>query len=123
MLLLCIDDDPEDVELFRDAIKIIDKSFTCVAASNGVEGLAILNETIPDRIFLDMNMPLMDGKETLRTIRGDQRFDSVPIYILSTSNNRREAELCRTLGANRWFVKPDTFQELVKRLKTVFEEG
>jgi len=122
MLLLCIDDDPEDIELFREAVKIIDGSFTCVGASNGLEGLDILSKTIPDYIFLDMNMPVMDGKETLRIIRRDERFDSVPVFMLSTSSDKKEAESCRRLGAKQWLVKPGSFPELIARLKSVFDE-
>lgn len=122
MILLCIDDDPEDIELFRDAVEMIDSSYTCVAASNGLEGLNILQKTIPDYIFLDMNMPVMDGKETLRVIRDDERFNSVPVYMLSTSNDFKEAESCRRLGAKRWLVKPGSFAELISKLRSVFDE-
>jgi CheY-like chemotaxis protein len=122
MTLLCIDDDPEDIELFREAVRMIDDSFTCVEASNGLEGLDILRKTIPDYIFLDMNMPIMDGKETLRVIRGDERLDSVPVYMLSTSSDFKEAESCRRLGAKKWLVKPGSFQELISRLRSVLDE-
>lgn len=117
MTLLCIDDDPEDIELFQEAIKIIDRSTTCVIAMNGKEGLAILNKTIPDYIFLDINMPVMDGKETLRLIRKDKRLESVPVVVLSTSNDRREKQACRDLGANYCFTKPGSFTQLIEELR------
>ncbi len=118
MTLLCIDDDPEDVEMFQDAVRLIDPGYTCVVANNGREGLGILATTLPDYIFLDINMPVMDGKETLRNIRQDQRFDSVPVCILSTSTSKSEADLCRILGATNCLVKPNTFEELVWGLRT-----
>lgn len=117
MLLLCIDDDPEDVELFQEAIKIIDDSTTCVIAMNGLEGIDILNRTIPDYIFLDINMPVMDGKETLKRIRKDKRLESVPVVILSTSNDKKEVQACRDLGADHWFTKPGSFNQLVEELR------
>jgi len=122
MLLLCIDDDPEDIELFRDAINIIDDSIICIGANSGEEGLNILGKTIPDYIFLDMNMPSMDGKELLRVIRGDERFDSVPVYMLSTSSDKKEAESCCVLGARKWLIKPASFQELIAKLRLVLNE-
>ena len=121
MILLCVDDDPEDIELFVDAIKVINGSYTCMIAVNGSEALKKLAITVPDYIFLDINMPVMDGKETLERIRRDQRLQAVPVLILSTSNDSKEAELCRRLGANEWLVKPNSFWELVRRLKTVFD--
>jgi len=119
MILLCIDDDQEDMELFQEAVSIIDKSSVCVFASNGREGLDILRNTIPDCIFLDINMPIMDGKETLMKIRRDRRFRSVPVFILSTTHDKFEVELCHALGANPFFVKPGSFSELVDCIRSV----
>lgn len=123
MVLLCIDDDPEDIELFVDAVKMIDGDHSCITATNGNEALSTLAKVVPDVIFLDMNMPGMNGKETLERIRNDERLLSVPIYILSTSNDLKEVEACYKLGATKWLVKPSSFIELIKRLKTVFNEG
>ena len=122
MTLLCIDDDPDDRDLFQEALKVIDHTSVCVAASNGREGLFILNNVLPDCIFLDLNMPGMDGMETLRHIRKDKRFQSVPVYILSTSNNRYELEICKTLGATNWLVKPDSFTELISEIRAVIQK-
>ena len=119
MILLVVDDDPEDIELFVDAVKRIDENFTCVIAVDGSEALQKLASITPDFIFLDINMPVMDGKEALIHIRHDRRFRSVPIFILSTSNDSKEAEVCRKLGATRWLVKPSSFDELVEKLKAV----
>lgn len=119
MVLLCVDDDPEDIELFIDAVKMIDRTYTCLVAINGSEALMKLAHTIPDYIFLDINMPVMDGKETLQKIRSDDRLRSVPVFILSTSNDWKEAEVCRKLGATKWIVKPSSFGDLVVRLRTV----
>lgn len=121
MILLCIDDDLEDVELFQEAVSMIDASSVCVFANNGKEGLDILRNTIPDCIFLDINMPVMDGKETLMNIRRDRRFRSVPVYILSTTHDQYEIELCRAMGANQFIVKPGSFSELVASIRTAIE--
>lgn len=121
MVLLCIDDDPEDIELFQEAVNIIDKSSVCVFATNGREGLDILRNTIPDCIFLDINMPVMDGKETLMNIRRDRRFKAVPVFILSTTHDKYEVELCRALGANQFLVKPGSFSELVSNIRSALE--
>ncbi len=122
MTLLYVDDDLEDIEIFHEAIKEIDEKAVCVTARNGRQGLDVLSTIVPDCIFLDINMPLMDGKETLRNIRRDKRFQSVPVFILSTSGNRDEMELCELLGATAFLTKPDNFGELVNRLKSVINK-
>jgi CheY-like chemotaxis protein len=123
VVLLCVDDDPDDVELFKDAVKIINHNWTCVAAFNGDEALKMLRTFTPDYIFLDINMPVMDGKETLRNLRIDRRLKTVPIHILSTSDSKAEIEICRVLGATSFLVKPNSFEGLVSSLRTVFERG
>ena len=105
--------------MFQEAVKLIDDGYAIIVAYDGKEGVQLLEEIVPDYIFLDMNMPIMNGKETLRRIRNDERFQAIPICILSTSNDRQEFEYCRALGASQWIVKPDSFQELVRRLKSV----
>ncbi|HEX8061385.1 MAG TPA: response regulator [Cyclobacteriaceae bacterium] len=119
MVLFCIDDDPEDIELFIDAVRVIDRSYTCLTAVDGYEALRKLAIMVPDYIFLDINMPGMNGRETLEHIRRDDRLNEVPIYILSTSKDLREAASCLQLGATKWIVKPSTFGELVNGLKDV----
>jgi CheY-like chemotaxis protein len=119
MILLCIDDDPEDIELFQDAVRTIDKRHVCVAAGNGCEALKLLSLLMPDYIFLDINMPVMDGKETLTNIRLNERFRAVPVCILSTSVDQREAETYKMLGADKCLVKPNSFGDLIVMLRTI----
>ena len=116
-VLLYIDDDPEDMELFCDAIKAIDPSYVCVGARNGKEGLNLLSNLTPDFIFLDINMPVMDGKETLKSIQVDPRLRDLPVLILSTSSNPQEREAFRRLGAKACLTKPNTFDALYNSLK------
>ena len=119
MTLLCIDDDNEDLELFREALRTINSAYVCIGASNGLQGLQVLNNILPDLVFLDINMPVMGGKETLQTIRRDVRFKHIPIYILSTSTNSSEIELFKQLGALSFFTKPNSFEELCRILNTL----
>lgn len=119
MVLLCIDDDQEDIELFQEAVRTINDNYSCLIATNGWEGLKEIEKNVPDYIFLDMNMPVMDGKETLIHIRANRKLDSVPVFILSTSNDLKEAESCRKLGATKWLVKPGSFGELVQNIRNV----
>jgi CheY-like chemotaxis protein len=116
-VLLYIDDDPEDMEFFREAVRVVDPSYVCVGARNGAEGLNVLTTLTPDLVFLDINMPVMDGKETLRSIRTDKRFNKLPVLMLSTTSNPIEHEVFRTMGANACLIKPNTFEGLCDTLK------
>ena len=124
--ILVVDDEP-DLELlvrqkFRKRIKEGELEF--VFAHNGQEALDCLNaDPTIDIVMSDINMPVMDGKETLVKIRNDQRLQSVPIFILSTSNDAKEVDTCRKLGATMWLVKPSSFWELVGYLRLVFSQS
>jgi CheY-like chemotaxis protein len=121
MTLLYIDDDAEDIEFFCDAIKNIHPRYLCLVAQNAKDGLHILETLIPDVIFLDINMPAMNGKEALRAIRSRKDLASVPVCMLSTTTNRNELNMCRELGATECFVKPNSFAELCNTLESFFK--
>lgn len=117
MIILAVDDDSEDFEFFRDAIQEIDSSIVILRATNGQEALHLLENHIlmPDYIFLDINMPLMDGKACLQEIKKIDRLKEIPIIMYSTTSNQTEIKQYKTLGAN-FLVKPDRFSHLVKSL-------
>jgi CheY-like chemotaxis protein len=121
MTLLYIDDDAEDIEFFCDAIKKIHPTYLCLVAQNANDGLHILETLIPDVIFLDINMPVMNGKEVLRAIRSRKNLASVPVCMLSTTTNTSELNMCRELGATECFLKPNSFAELCSTLKSFFK--
>ena len=122
-VLLYIDDDPEDMEFFREALKTVDPSCVCISARNGAEGLQLLATITPDIIFLDINMPVMDGKETLKSIQVDSRLNKLPVFMLSTTTNPREREVFRKLGAKACLVKPNSFNALCNTLKDYLQEA
>lgn len=90
--ILYVDDDADDREFFSDAIKNESPSADIVFAENGLEALdyldTVLNteSNLPCLIVLDINMPLLDGKETLKRIKRNERLQNVPIVIFTSSN-------------------------------------
>src|SRR5690606_15096322 len=80
MVVLNVDDDAEDREFFRDALREIDSSITCLVAGNAMEALTLLKtrHPLPDFIFLDINMPMMDGKQCLKALKAMEQFQSIP---------------------------------------------
>jgi CheY-like chemotaxis protein len=115
--ILLIDDDHDDQLFFLDAIRDIDATITCEVANDGIEGIEKLkSETLPDLIFLDLNMPYMNGFDFLLLIRKEQRYDHIPVIIFTTSSHQRDIDTSRELGAKAFLTKPNNFNELAKKL-------
>lgn len=121
--VLFIDDDEDDKLVFGHALSAIDKDILYLTASDGHEALKILqNELVilPDVIFMDLNMPKMDGFTCLDKIKKDEELKEIPVLILSTSTNPKDMEKARTLGAKKFITKPSTYSGLIETLKTSF---
>ena len=117
-----MDDDPEDREFFCDAMREIDPAITCLLAGSGTEALGLLQSitVLPDYIFLDINMPMMDGKQCLKTLKSIPHLKSIPVIMYSTSTDTREIRECYKLGAEDFLIKPHSFEKLVNDLSSIF---
>jgi CheY-like chemotaxis protein len=117
MRILLIDDDEDDQTLFCEAVKIISPDIQCDVASNGLEGITKLKgyTELPLMVFLDVNMPILDGRETFKIIKATPRFNLLPVTIYSTSNSQEEVQKFLMMGAG-YITKPNSFEELVKIL-------
>lgn len=120
--ILLIDDDEDDHEIFLSALENVSDSVNCVTLSNAVIALKKLtsNELQADLIFLDLNMPLMNGQEFLAEIKSRQDLQEIPVIMLSTSASHSTAQQSKDLGAADFITKPDSYDELVRILKTIF---
>jgi len=122
MIVLNVDDDLEDREFFSEALREIDPSITCLLAESGMEALSLLHEQVlpPDYIFLDINMPMMDGKQCLKALKSIPEFESIPVIMYSTSTDTREIRECYNLGAEDFLIKPHSYEKLVHDLMSIF---
>lgn len=77
---------------------------------------------IPDVIFLDLNMPRMDGLELLISIRKQLKYKTIPIYIYTTSNAKKDRESCLAQGATGFITKHHSFIALCKEIKNLLHE-
>jgi CheY-like chemotaxis protein len=99
--ILLADDDIDDSYLFCEAISEISNVIEFSYVSDGEKLLHFLHtQRHPDLIFLDLNMPGKNGKECLYEIRGNEKFDRIPIVIYSTSSGQRDVQACFDGGAN-----------------------
>jgi CheY-like chemotaxis protein len=114
MTILYADDDRDDREFMAEALSKIDPSISCQTASDGQHALELLRKSIelPDYIFLDINMPVMDGKQCLVELKNENRFKDIPVVIYSTTQNSTEINQMYRLGAASFIQKPNNFTEL-----------
>jgi CheY-like chemotaxis protein len=117
MKILLIDDDSDDQTLFCDAIRNISSDIICEFAENGAVGLKLMNSeaALPDVVFLDVNMPIMDGRETLAIIRTTPRLSNLRVVIYSTSNAKEDVAWFAS-KSDSYVVKPNDFDSLVQLL-------
>lgn len=119
-----IDDDIDDQEIFTLVLKSVNPSISCVVANDGIEAVSKLKkeETFnPDYIFLDLNMPRMDGKECLQEIKKIDRLRQIPVIIYSTSSEQQDIVETRNLGAADYLEKQSSVAELKKKLAHFFK--
>lgn len=115
-----IDDDDDDRDFFCTAMKAIESDMECVFSRNGNEAIEKLTanpDFIPDFIFMDMNMPLMDGKECLEIIKEMDRLKHTKVYIYSSAGNPKLIDEILSLGATDFLIKPSTMTDLKQMLK------
>lgn len=115
--VLIVDDDVEDQELLKEAIKEVDESVKCLSAKNGEEALEMLHtflHKLPQLIFLDLNMPRMNGKALLSKLKQLDVLKEIPIIIYTTSKSKTDIEDARKLGALQFITKPNSFEEIVQ---------
>ena len=119
--LLIVDDDPDDVQLFCEAVREINKNYSCLTAVSCEESLQLLQDATikPDYIFLDLNMPRMNGKQFLAQLKKDSLFAKIPVIIYSTSKVKKDIEDSIRLGAVFFLTKPNKFENLVKAISYV----
>ena len=110
------DDDPEDIDFFMLAMQEIAEDVKVTVAKNGLELLDFLKVVIPDIIFLDINMPAMNGLDCLAEIRTLKILDQVPVIIYSTGASKADIYKSYILGANRYIKKPAYFDAIKKQL-------
>jgi CheY-like chemotaxis protein len=116
------DDDADDRELFIEALRTIDAFCECITATDGEEALSKLNDglpQLPDFIFLDLNMPRMNGRECLTAIKKNARINQIPVIIYSTSAEKKDIEETIQSGAAYFLQKPNRFDDLSKALGNI----
>jgi len=133
--ILMVEDSEDDYEATTRAFKKVSLHNPIVWCRSGRDAMDYLkqegahknggNGSQPGLILLDLNMPGLDGRKTLRLIKEDGRLKQIPVIILTTSSDERDIQDCYQMGANTYVQKPVSFEgliEAIKRLKAYWFE-
>jgi len=119
MTVLCVDDDPDDLEVFKEAAYSINPEVNCLLAFDAEGAMKFLNDAtvLPDFIFLDINMPKMDGISFLKLLRTYDDFKDIPVVMYSTSINHNDYNESIKYGAISFIQKANTLKEMYNSLR------
>ena len=117
--VLLADDDDDDYMVFSLAIEELPIAVILTRAPNGEVLMEILSEKHPDILFLDLNMPCKDGRQCIREIRANPKFDSLPVIIYTSIKHMQDIELTYREGSNLYVVKPSNLSDLKNVLNKI----
>lgn len=119
--IILIDDDEDDRYIFQEAFNISGCKNTFLQFDSGTAFLNYLENTeeLPSLVLLDLNMPLMDGREILKKIRSVPKWNAMPVIVFTTSSFDKDRDLAYQLGANCFISKPTAYQEILEITKSI----
>lgn len=122
--ILIVEDSPDDFEATKRAFSKANLRNEIKHCESGESALAYLRgdaNATPGIILLDLNMPGLDGRKTLEIIKKSDQLKTIPIVILTTSNDERDVQACYELGANTYIQKPVDFDGLIAAIRRLKE--
>jgi CheY-like chemotaxis protein len=124
--LLLVEDDPGDVLMTREALSDAKVLHDLHVAENGEVALAFLRREgaygdapRPDLVFLDLNLPRLDGREVLAQMKADPKLRSIPVVVLTTSDAEEDVLRSYDLHANAYVTKPVDFDAFLSAVRQV----
>jgi CheY-like chemotaxis protein len=126
--ILLVEDSDRDVELTLAALDEYNLANEVVVARDGAEALDYLFQRgkftahgngLPVVVLLDLKMPKVDGLEVLRLMKGEARFKSIPVVMITSSREEQDLVKSYELGVNAYVVKPVDFQKFVESIKQI----
>ncbi len=108
--ILLVDDDPDDLMLLKDAIESLGEKYDFIEANDGRSALnflkkSIVEQTLPSLVVLDINMPILDGREMLAIMKSDPQLKDVKVVVFTTSSNPTDINYCKQFNVTM-FSKP-----------------
>jgi CheY-like chemotaxis protein len=125
-IVLCADDDADDQMMVIDTILEIAPAIRVASALNGLEALSFLDKAkergdLPCLVIMDINMPLMDGKQALARIKKDKVLSSVPVVLFTTSSSHLDKSFAERYNTE-FLTKPIKYSELYEMVKRMLSK-
>ena len=124
--VLLVEDDPGDVMMTREAFQDYKLHNQLHVVSDGAEAMAFLRQEgeyagrpRPDLVLLDLNLPRMDGRQVLEAIKSDPELASIPVVVLTTSENEDDVLRSYSLHANAYVTKPVDFARFIEVIRQI----
>lgn len=114
-VILYAEDDQDDFESLADALSQITDKFSLIQARNGADAISYLENKENKRpclLVVDLNMPIMDGKEFIQWIKSNDAFSSIPAMVFTTSSREEDVRLCQKYSCT-FFRKPTLYRDLL----------
>ena len=114
-IIIYAEDDFDDFESLKEALEQLTEKYELIQAKNGTEVIAYLENEAneePSLIVLDLNMPVMDGKQTLQWLKHHHQFKEIPTMIFTTSSREEDIRLCKSYDCT-FFRKPTLYRDLL----------
>ena len=121
--ILIIDDDFDEVLIFQHLISDLPYNIECSYADGAEEAMAKLKNELPDIIFLDVNMPKINGLECLSMIRTNNALRNIPVVLYTNGINKNIMALAENLGAAACFKKMGDLEMMKTKLKEILEKN
>jgi CheY-like chemotaxis protein len=118
--IVIIDDDNDDRDIFCEIVKAINSSIHCLTykdAEHALRSLKSFDYALPSLIFLDLNMPKMNGIQCLTELKSDPELRKIPVIIYSTGSADRDVFSALQLGAINYVIKPSRYQKTVDAIR------
>ncbi len=117
-IVLYADDDIDDKNWVKEACKTLNSSLQIEFVESGRCVLDYLKKSDgidrPSLIVLDLNMPELDGRQTLKALKSNPAYKDIPVVIVTTSSNSMDKDVCKRLGASLFLIKPNNYADWQK---------
>jgi DNA-binding response OmpR family regulator len=113
--ILVVDDEADLVSVLRIGLEV--EGFEVIEASDGEEGLRMARECKPALILLDLMLPKLDGYKVCRSLKFDERYQALPILILSARSGEQDRRLAHDMGADGFITKPYEMKDLIAKVR------
>ena len=119
--ILVVDDDPEDIEIFSEAVYSLDKTISITTATDAAIALEDLKKAVqlPDIIFLDLQMPRLTGKDFLQQLNENAALQKIPVIVLSGHSDVIMKDTYQKIGARNYICKPNSYRQLIEELRKI----